>query len=148
MAEWYTVPCLLRGFEPQTSTNACRHICRYMDQKGLVAMLTFIQSAGVTPEVNLRITQSRKHAKGIHPGFETQGRCDQKYITGVSVAPTKRTYVLQKFLKNKMLTSDPDVDVFNVMLSQLVRPKFVWPYCLFSLTKQILRNGHQYSENI
>ena len=27
-------------------------------------MLTSIQSAGVTPEVNLRLTQARKHAKG------------------------------------------------------------------------------------
>ena len=28
------------GFEPQTSTNASRHVCRYIDQKGLAAMLT------------------------------------------------------------------------------------------------------------
>ena len=51
------------GFEPQTSTNACGHICQYVAQKGSAAMLTSIQSAGVTPEVNLRITQARKHAK-------------------------------------------------------------------------------------
>ena len=43
-----------RGFEPQTSTNARRHVCRYVDQKGSAAMLTSIQSAGVVPEVNLR----------------------------------------------------------------------------------------------
>ena len=43
-----------RGFEPRTSTNACGHICRYVDQKGSAAMLTSIQSAGVAPEVNLR----------------------------------------------------------------------------------------------
>ena len=48
------------GFESQTSTSACGHICKYMDQKGLAAMLT---SAGVTPEVNLRITQERKHTR-------------------------------------------------------------------------------------
>ena len=42
------------GFKPQTSTNACGHVCRYVDQKGSAAMLTSIQSAGVTPEVNLR----------------------------------------------------------------------------------------------
>ena len=29
-----------RGFEPQTSTNACGHVCRYMDQESLTAMLT------------------------------------------------------------------------------------------------------------
>ena len=27
--------------------------------------------------------------QGIHPGFETQGRCQQKSKTGVSVAPQK-----------------------------------------------------------
>ena len=46
--------------------------------------LTSVQSAGVAPEVNLRITQVRKHAKGIHPGFETQGRRHQKSKTGIS----------------------------------------------------------------
>ena len=59
------------GFEPRTTTNASRHVCKYVDQKGLAAMLTSIQSAGVTPEVNLIITQVR--TQGIHPGFETQG---------------------------------------------------------------------------
>ena len=49
-----------RGYEPRTSTNACRHVCEYVDQKGLAAMLTSIQSAGVASEVNLRITQARK----------------------------------------------------------------------------------------
>ena len=34
------------------------------DQKGSAAMLTSIQSTGVTPEVNLRITQARNHANG------------------------------------------------------------------------------------
>ena len=58
------------GFQTQTSTNACGHICRYVDQKGLAAMLTSIQSAGIAIEVGLRITEVRKHAKGIHPGFE------------------------------------------------------------------------------
>ena len=50
-------------FEPQTSTNACVHVCKYVDKKGLAAMLTSIQTAGVAPEVNLRITQVRKHTK-------------------------------------------------------------------------------------
>ena len=52
------------GFELQTSTNAYGHVCKYMDQNGLATMLTSIQSAGVTPEVNPRVTQARKHAKG------------------------------------------------------------------------------------
>ena len=52
-----------RRFKPQTFTNACGHVCRYTDQKGLAARLTSIQSAGITPEVNLRNNkQARKHA--------------------------------------------------------------------------------------
>ena len=44
-------------------THTCGHVCRCVDQKGLAAMLTSIQSAGVTPEVNLRnSTQTRKCA--------------------------------------------------------------------------------------
>ena len=85
------------GFEPRTSTNACGHVCRYVDQKGSAAMLTSIQSAGVTPEVNLRITQVRKHAEGIHPGFETEGRCHQKSKNMGISGPIKRTHVLQNF---------------------------------------------------
>ena len=53
-----------RRFKPQTSTNACRHVCKYVDQKGSAAMLTFIQSAGVTSEVNLSITQGESMQKG------------------------------------------------------------------------------------
>ena len=61
-------------FESQTFTNACGHVCKYVDQKGSAAMLTSTQSAGVTLEVNVRTTQVRKHIKVIHPGFETQAR--------------------------------------------------------------------------
>ena len=35
----------------RTSTDACGLVCKYVDQKGSAAMLTSIQSAGVTPEV-------------------------------------------------------------------------------------------------
>ena len=62
-----------RGFEPRTPTNACRYVCRYVDQKDLSTMLPSIQLASVVPEVHLRITQARKYTKGIHPGFKTQG---------------------------------------------------------------------------
>ena len=42
-----------------------------------------------------------KHAsKGIHPGFETQGRHHQKYKTGVSVALQKGEMSSKIFLKN------------------------------------------------
>ena len=65
-------------FKPQTSTNACGHICRHVDPKGLAVMLTSVWSAGVAPEVNLRITQVRKHAKRIYPSFKIQGRQQEK----------------------------------------------------------------------
>ena len=45
------------------SANACGHVCKYMDQKGSAAILTSMQSVGVTLEKNLRITQVKKHAK-------------------------------------------------------------------------------------
>ena len=83
------------GFEPRTSTNACRHICRNVDQKVLAAMLTSIQSVGVAPEVNLRNSLNagnKAHQWGIHPDLEIQGRHHHKSKTGVSVAPWKRTY--------------------------------------------------------
>ena len=99
VAEWFTVPCLLhavrmvRGLSPslvQTSTNACRHICKYVDQKCLAAMVTSIQSAGVAPEVNLRITQVRKDARDPpwiwNPG-QTSPEVQNRGISG----STKRT---------------------------------------------------------
>ena len=47
------------GFKSQTTPMLAD---TSVDQKALAAMLTSIQSAGVTSEVNLRITQVRKHA--------------------------------------------------------------------------------------
>ena len=62
-------------------------------------MLVIKRSAGVALEMNLRNPshvgqEARK--QGIHPGFGNQGRGQQKYETGVSVAPQKRTEALQK----------------------------------------------------
>ena len=52
--------------------------------------------------------QVMKEAReGIHPGFKTQGRCPQKSITRVSLAPQKRTDVQPKiFLKSIMVKFD------------------------------------------
>ena len=80
------------GLSPQTSTNVHRHVCRYVDQKGSAAMLTSIQSAGVTPEGNLRnplCTGKEAHKQGIQPGFKTQGRRHQKSKIRVSAASRK-----------------------------------------------------------
>ena len=71
VAEWYTAPCLLRAALTvvglshglaRTSTNARGHVCKYVDQKGSVVMLTSKQQSGVAPEVNLGITQAGKNA--------------------------------------------------------------------------------------
>ena len=35
---------VFRGFSSQTSTNACGHICKYVDQKGLASILTSIDT--------------------------------------------------------------------------------------------------------
>ena len=86
------VPTESEELLPTKSTNACGHVCKYVDRKG-------IQSAGVTPEVNLRITQARKHTKGIHPGFETQGRHHQKSKRVTSVVLQKGRCPLKTFKK-------------------------------------------------
>ena len=46
--------------------------------------------------------QATKHAsKGIHSGFETQGRHHQKSKTGVSVVPEKGLMSSKYFFKKK-----------------------------------------------
>ena len=55
-------------------------------------MLAIKRSASVTPEVNLEnpLHPGKETGKrGIHPGFETNGRHHQKFKTGVSLAPYK-----------------------------------------------------------
>ena len=84
----------------QTSPKACKHVCKYVDWNGSGAMLTFIQSAGVAPEVNLRITQARQHAKDLswlwNPG-QTSAEVQNRGISG----SIKRTYVTQNFFRKK-----------------------------------------------
>ena len=69
-----------------------------MDRKGLAAMLTSIQSASIAPDVNLRITQVRQHARDPtwlwNPG-QMSPEVQNRGISG----PMKRTYVLKKFYK-------------------------------------------------
>ena len=83
----------LMGSNP---TNACGYmICKYIDWNGSDAMLTSIQSAGVASEVNLRITQMRKHAR--HLAMKPK---QQKSQQGYHCLLPKRTCVLQFFLKS------------------------------------------------
>ena len=93
------------GFEPRTSTNACKHICRYVDRKGLAAMLTSVQSAGVTPEVNLKNSmQARKHTRDPpwlwNPG-QTSPEGQSRGVNGLM----KRTCVLPKLKLNTTETT-------------------------------------------
>ena len=63
-----------------------------MSGKGLAAMLVVKRSASVISEENLK---NPLHAgnealkRGIHSGFETQGRCHQKSKPELSVASQK-----------------------------------------------------------
>ena len=74
----------------RTSTIACEHmICKYVDQKGSAAMLTSMQLAGVTPEVNLRITHVTKHARDA-PWLWNPGLKSPEVQKGANNGPTKR----------------------------------------------------------
>ena len=102
-------------FEPWTSANACRPVCRYVDQKGSAPMLTSVQSAGVTPEMNLRnlLCTSEEARKGeIHPGSKTQGRRLQKSKTGASVAPKNLLKI--NFQNMKILNKSRDCSRTNL----------------------------------
>ena len=78
-------------------------VYKYVDEKGSAAMLAIKRSSGVVPEMNLR---NPLHAGDtaqqweINPGFETEGICDQKSKTGVSVAPQKDFVSNNFFSKN------------------------------------------------
>ena len=68
------------------------YVHKYVDQKGLTAMRAIIRSAGVAPEMNLKNplnADTEACKRGIHPGFENQGRLHQKSKTGYQVAPQK-----------------------------------------------------------
>ena len=74
-------------------------MCKYVDRKGLAAMLGAKRSAGVAPEVNLRNPLHRgneAHKRGNHPRFETQGRYHQQSKTGISL-----NFVFQIFFQKK-----------------------------------------------
>ena len=74
-------------------------MCWYKDQNGLLSMLAVERSVGVAPQVILKnslYTGAVARKPVIHSGFEIQRRRHQKSKTGVSVAPQKRTHVLQK----------------------------------------------------
>ena len=66
--------------------------CRYMEENGSAAMLAAKRSAGVTPEVNLKVLVTcLRNPKGMSPEIRNRG------ISG----PTKSTCAFQK-LKQKI----------------------------------------------
>ena len=113
-----TLPVLFLRYVPHYIISACKtqgvqvwqnttdfltflftYVYKYVDQKGMVAMLVIKRSAGVAPEVTLRNPMhggNKACKQGIHSGFETQVRCHQKSKIGTLVAPQK-TDVLQIF---------------------------------------------------
>ena len=76
---------------------------RYVEENGSAAILAAKRLAGVASEVNLgeHITHMPPPSvnKAAHSGFQIHRRHHLKYETGVSVAPQKRAYILQKFFK-------------------------------------------------
>ena len=70
VAKWFTALCCSmcrHGLEPPLMLVDTCSASTWIKQ-GLAAMLTSVRLAGVTPEVNLRITQVREHtSKGIYP---------------------------------------------------------------------------------
>ena len=77
-------PC--RTLDSEFEFHQC--LKSYTDQKGLVAMLTVQNSAGVAQELNLRNNQDRLHKKSK---------------TGVLEAPTERIHAVQN-LKIRFLS--------------------------------------------
>ena len=107
VAEWFTALCSPYRWSwvqapAQNSTNACGHVCKYVDQKGSAAMLTSRQSSGVEPVVNLKITQARKYAKRDPSWLWNPGQTSLEVQTRGISGPTKRTCVLQKTLRKKV----------------------------------------------
>ena len=73
----------------QTSTNACRYICKYVDCQQVLHQRWIWGS------------QKWEGMQEKHPGFENQGRCHQKSKTGISVAPWKGLMSFKKNFKQK-----------------------------------------------
>ena len=82
VAEWFRAVLTAQtvvGSSPIPNLHQCLwtrlgHIWKYVDWKGSAAILTSVQSEGVTPEVNLRITQARKHTKRDPPWLCNPGQ--------------------------------------------------------------------------
>ena len=72
-----------------------------MDRKGSAAILAVKRSTGATAEVNPWHAGKKSCKRGIHPGYKTQGRSQQKSKTGATVAPQKGLMSSKKFTKKE-----------------------------------------------
>ena len=79
------------GFESQTSTNTCRHVCKWIKKTWLPYSQQVLHHRWIS-----LCTGDEACKQGIHPGFETHGRCHPKSKTGVSVAPQKELMYSKK----------------------------------------------------
>ena len=112
---------LCRTLESEFEPHQYLYVYEYMDKKRF-SCNPGQRSAGVTPQVNLR---NPLHAgaevckQGIDPGFETQGKCQERSKNRVTSGPTRRTYVLQIILlKNKTNIVYPFAVLLNLMITQ------------------------------
>ena len=78
-------------------------------------MMAVKRSSGVAPEVNLRNSlhaDNKAGKQGIHPGFETQGKCHHKSKTGISMA-------LQKGLMSSIFFKKIKIKNLNIASFQM-----------------------------
>ena len=69
--------CAVHSIPASSPTNAWKCLYKYVDQKGLAAILVVKRSVGVIPVVNLMNplhAGDEAHKRRIHSGFETQAR--------------------------------------------------------------------------
>ena len=106
-AKWFTALCCMwhRQSWVWTPTKTCGHmICKFMDQKGLTAMVTSKQSAGVArSECEDHYRWESMQAREP-PWLWNPGQASSEIQNRVISASTKRTCVLQTFLKNLLFT--------------------------------------------
>ena len=123
------------GFE---STNFRVQVCR---SKKAWLRCWPSRSAGFALQVNLRIslhTDDKAHKQGIHPGFETRGRCHKKSKSRISAVP-QRGLMSSKTIYRKEITiclfdyvevmQSYNVLIWNLLISRPSRGIFSYVLC-------------------
>ena len=115
--EWYTVLCLPCGWWQiwvPAELHQCLWTCLQVSKRlGCHAGLYTVYCKGVS-EVNLRITQARKHTKRDPPWLRNPGQMSPEVQNRGISGPTKRTYAFKiVFLKSNIHT---EFHVFDRLL--------------------------------